>query len=253
MAPETKQVHRMPWEPPHAHPHPRRRRHHAHSGRGPRPGRKLRERRGLVQAELRVAPQWQAGCPPVEPVPGAHVQGDLAAVPAKSRSAVLGETHAAMRTLGAKTGMSFTYRGATGEVPRKGSGAKQTADIIIAYTTPAKTNYPLSGPTAGVGGASTGNLRQAGGTNDTVAFTKGFLVIDTPDMLRLFKPGMGAGVTRGNLLLHELGHVVGLGHVTKPGLMMNGSMTRSTPNGYAGGDQAGLAKLGRKAGCLTGF
>lgn len=48
-------------------------------------------------------------------------------------------------------------------------------------------------------------------TNYTTAITKGVGVIDTPDMLRLKAGfGFGAGASRGNVLLHELGHVVGL-------------------------------------------
>jgi hypothetical protein len=42
--------------------------------------------------------------------------------------------------LATKTGISFTYKGATTEVPRVGSYVTQSADIIIAFTTPLKTN-----------------------------------------------------------------------------------------------------------------
>jgi hypothetical protein len=180
---------------------------------------------------------------------------NLAAVPAKSRLIVLGETHAAMRTLAAKTGMSFAYKGQTGEVPRVGSSAKQTADLIIAYTTPAKTNYSLAGPIAGQGGAMglTRWTSSGANTNYTTAITKGFVVIDTPDMLRISKFGLGAGLSHGNLLLHELGHVVGLGHVNNASLLMNGQLSSRSPKGYAGADLAGLAKVGRKAGCINGF
>ena len=179
---------------------------------------------------------------------------NLAAVPAKSRSVVLKETHSAVKTMAAKTGMSFTYRGLTGEVPRVGSAAKQTADVIIAYTTPSKTNYPLAGSTTGFGGASiVRTSRPAGSTVYTTAIVKGFLVIDTPDMLRILKPGFGAGMSRGNLLEHELGHVAGLGHPNNASLLMNPRMDWRTPNGYAAGDRAGLAKVGRSAGCLNGF
>ena len=180
---------------------------------------------------------------------------NVAAVPTRYRSIVLAETYAAVRTLGAKTGMSFTYRGQTGEVPRVGSGAKQTADVIIAYTTPAKTNYPLSGSAAGHGGAMSVTRWTPAGANTKymTALVKGFVVIDTPDMLRISKPGLRSGVSHGNLLLHELGHVAGLGHVNNTSLLMNGGMSSRTPNGYAPAELAGLAKVGRKAGCINGF
>ena len=177
---------------------------------------------------------------------------NLAAVPARYRSVVLAETRAAVRTMAAKTGMSWNYEGQTNGVPRAGNAATQRVDVVIAYTTPAKTNYPLYGSTVGYGGASLlGNWRPAGGNNYTTAITKGYLVIDVPQMLRDLRPGFGAGASRGNLLLHELGHVAGLGH-TNSGLMNNRLNWRS-PKGYAAGDLAGLAKVGRKAGCLAGF
>jgi hypothetical protein len=180
---------------------------------------------------------------------------NLASVPAAARPAVLAETHAAMRVLAAKSGMTFTYKGATTEVPRVGSTARQSADIVIAYTTPAKTNYRLAGPTAGLGGYAGGWKSVSNGRTTTYSagINKGFLVIDTPDMLAHFKPGFGTGARRGNLLLHELGHVVGLGHVSNARLLMNPSVTSTTPNGYATGDSAGLALVGRKSGCIPGW
>jgi hypothetical protein len=180
---------------------------------------------------------------------------NLVSVPAAARPTVLAETHAAMRVLAAKSGMAFTYKGATTEVPRVGSSAKQSAEIIIAFTTPAKTNYPLSGTTAGQGGYLGGWKSVSNGTTTTYSagISKGFLVIDTPDLLARFKPGFGTGARRGNLLLHELGHVVGLGHVSNAGLLMNPSLSSATPNGFAAGDLAGLARLGRKAGCIPGW
>lgn len=165
------------------------------------------------------------------------------------------QEHAAMRVLAAKSGMTFTYKGATGEVPRQGSYVKQSADIIIAYTTPAKTNFPLAGSTAGLGGFADGWKSTSNGstTTYTAGINKGYLVVDTPDLLAHFKPGFGTGVRRGNLLLHELGHVVGLGHMSNARVLMNPTLSSYTPNGYAAGDAAGLALVGRKAGCIPGW
>lgn len=53
------------------------------------------------------------------------------------------------------------------------------------------------------------------------------------------------------LYLHEIGHVVGLGHVDDPAQVMYPTLEESDGAGYAAGDQAGLRALGAAAGCLT--
>jgi len=180
---------------------------------------------------------------------------NLASVPAAARPTALAETHAAIGVLAAKSGLTFTYKGSTTEVPRQGSYLTQSADIVIAYTTPAKTSYPLWGSTLGMGGYAGGWRSSTTGTTTvyTAGVSKGYLVLDTPDLLAHLKPGFGLGLRRGNLLLHELAHVVGLGHVSNTHLLMNPTMTSYTPNGYAADDAAGLAMVGRNAGCIPGW
>ena len=51
------------------------------------------------------------------------------------------------------------------------------------------------------------------------------------------------------LLTHELGHVMGLGHVDAPGEMMFTTMHGQTT--FGPGDRAGLRRLGRSAGCIA--
>jgi hypothetical protein len=68
--------------------------------------------------------------------------------------------------------------------------------------------------------------------------------------------GMGpvgpSGVTWGRVVLHELAHVVGLGHTRDPAQLMYPETTEQTtrPARFAAGDRAGLRHLGRGAGCL---
>lgn len=179
---------------------------------------------------------------------------NLASVPSATRATVLAETQAALRVLATRSGMSFTYKGATSEVPRVGSYAKQSADIIIAFTTPTKTNY-LYGTADARGGNAATMMTTTSGTTSTykAAIIKGFVVVNTAKLLRSYKPGFGTGVRRGNLLTHELGHVVGLNHVSNSRLLMNPILSSYSPNGYAVGDVAGLSVVGRKAGCINGM
>ena len=63
--------------------------------------------------------------------------------------------------------------------------------------------------------------------------------------------GFGPGVSRGRVLLHELGHAVGLEHVADTTQVMNTSVSRtSPPAAYGAGDRTGLRKVGAAAGCI---
>ena len=68
-------------------------------------------------------------------------------------------------------------------------------------------------------------------TTYTAAIVKGFVVVNTPKLLRSYRAGFGTGAHRGNLLLHELGHVVGLNHVSNARLLMDPTLSSFTPNG----------------------
>jgi hypothetical protein len=193
-----------------------------------------------------IVPRWN---------PCQHItyKVNLASVPAASRTRILAETKLAIRVLASKTGLVYTYRGLTSEVPRVGSSARQSAELVIAFTTPAKTNYRLAGSIAAQGGTSASSWISWNGTARTYgsAIIRGFVVIDTPDLMRMFKPGFGAGARRGNLLLHELAHTTGLKHVNNIHLLMNPALSAATPNGFAASELAGLTAVGRRAGCIA--
>ena len=66
------------------------------------------------------------------------------------------------------------------------------------------------------------------------------------------QPGFGAGGTVGTLLLHELGHAVGLRHVEDKRQVMYPLIGSWSPGGYSDGDRGGLAEVGAAAGCMSG-
>jgi hypothetical protein len=177
---------------------------------------------------------------------------NLASVPSKYRTAILKETKTAVARVATATRMKFTYKGTTSEVPQPGSASKQSAEIIIAWTSPSKTRYGLYGATAGQGGFTWAwsSVKSGGKTTYRYAARRGFVVLDTPQALKM-KSGFGSGVRRTNLLMHELGHAVGLQHVSDTRQLMYPTLRSSTPSGFASGDKAGLSRVGRNAGCLS--
>jgi len=62
-------------------------------------------------------------------------------------------------------------------------------------------------------------------------------------------PGFGPGGL-GAVLMHELGHLVGLGHTQDPTQIMNPQLLQTKDGTYGAGDLAGLARLGAASGCL---
>jgi hypothetical protein len=78
---------------------------------------------------------------------------------------------------------------------------------------------------------------------------RGFVVLDVAHAAATL-PGFGAGRTRGDLLLHELGHVVGLAHVQDPAQLMYPVIRTRNWSGWRAGDRAGLVRLGRARGCI---
>ena len=62
--------------------------------------------------------------------------------------------------------------------------------------------------------------------------------------------GFGPGPSEGNVLLHELGHLVGLAHVSDARQLMYPTSGSTQPDGYGPGDLAGLYQLGAARGCL---
>ncbi|MGH9265057.1 MAG: matrixin family metalloprotease [Acidimicrobiales bacterium] len=76
-------------------------------------------------------------------------------------------------------------------------------------------------------------------------------VADT-DTDRPVPHGFGPGVNWGRIMLHELGHVIGLGHVESRTSIMNESLTQQTISSseWGVGDLIGLRHLGRAGGCV---
>jgi hypothetical protein len=137
------------------------------------------------------------------------------------------------------TGLVFRYGGETGERPHWNSPLlpiiASRKPVLISWASQDEVPQ-LAGDVAGIGGSVPvgtrgGWLRYATGgiTLDTVSFTA---LAARPDGQREERA----------IVLHELGHVLGLAHVTDPAELMNGDNLGLLD--FGPGDLAGLARLG---------
>ena len=72
----------------------------------------------------------------------------------------------------------------------------------------------------------------ANGVMWTWRIERGFVLID-PTSTAAYTAGFGTGVSLGALILHELAHAVGLGHVDDPDQLMYPTLTRRPMPGTA--------------------
>jgi hypothetical protein len=118
---------------------------------------------------------------------------------------------------------------------RYGSG---WAPVLVAWTTPDQ-EPDLAGDVAGIGGSAAVDE----GLGSRPRLVTGSVSIDAPDAERTLSRGGAAGrdVVRA-LLMHELGHLVGLDHVADPDELMHAESTGRTS--FGPGDLEGLAAVG---------
>ncbi|MGQ1795736.1 matrixin family metalloprotease [Kocuria oceani] len=149
----------------------------------------------------------------------------------------------AVAEISAATGLQFISDGTTTEAPREDRQPYQPdrygdrwAPVLITWSTP--TEYPeLAGEVAGLGGSTS---LQVG--NSPAAYVTGLIALDTPDLQQTLQHPGGTDIVRA-VIMHELAHVLGLGHVEDPTQLMYGLSTGHN-TGLTAGDRAGLARLG---------
>ncbi len=163
----------------------------------------------------------------------------------------LADVTAAVETISSASGIAFVYDGLSTEVPTPQRQSFQPyrygrrwAPVLIGWVDPALSAFKFAKDKKG---------REAIGIGGPMwpptgarQYVSGFVVLNDRDG---YPPGFGTPFVQGATILHELGHVVGLGHVKQQGELMEyagGGMATFGP-----GDLQGLKLLGRPAGCLT--
>ncbi|MFI7600499.1 hypothetical protein [Actinoplanes sp. NPDC049681] len=177
--------------------------------------------------------------------------------PARAPRGSLAEVKTAVARISQGTGLTFRYAGTTTVVPGQDPGNyPPDTRLVIAWAVPGTSTPSLSAAAdiAGVGGAMYLPVRTGSGA-DALIIAKGMVVLDatkTGSMPRGF--GAAPGGTTGRLLLHELGHAVGLAHplIDDPHEIMYPRLTGEAAS-WGAGDLAGLRAVGTSGGCLEGL
>lgn len=144
----------------------------------------------------------------------------------------------ALRRVSALSGVNFDVVGDSNLIPdsryhlRTGN---PYPPVLVAWVNPSQTDV-LDGNASAV--ATSNPISEDGKRR----YVTGALAINV-DHDVLYRPGFGSGMTRGNLYMHELGHILGLAHVDDADMLMNPIIGANSPDGFANGDRRGLLAL----------
>ena len=180
------------------------------------------------------------------PCEAIHYVVNLGAAPQGS----LQDVQAAVLRLSSATGIAFAYDGLTDEVPSRSRDAYQPdrygdrwAPVLVGWVDPRTSSFdfnPGGREAAGVAGPL---YPQPG---PSTIYVSGVVAINVVDPN---PPGFEFPGAQGPVVMHELAHVLGLGHVKMQGELMEPSGGGVTD--FGPGDLEGLRELGRSSGCLT--
>jgi hypothetical protein len=149
----------------------------------------------------------------------------------------------AVSAVSAASGLHFTYDGTTTETPaderepfQPDRYGKRWAPVLVTWSTPEETPG-LAGNIAGDGGST--SVEVPGQPRVLVA---GQIRLDAPDLAGILASRPDGAVQVRAIIMHELGHVLGLDHINDPTQLMHADNVGV--HEFGAGDRAGLALLG---------
>ena len=149
----------------------------------------------------------------------------------------------------AATGIEFVFDGETDEIPAQRRASYQPdrygdgwAPLLIAWVDPDDSTISFSSDGHTAAGVASPQVPP----DSKDMLVSGWIAINADDPNG---PGFDWIGAQGPVVLHELGHVMGLDHVEARGELMESSGGGVTD--FGPGDLEGLRRLGRSSGCLT--
>lgn len=136
-----------------------------------------------------------------------------------------------LRTMGKSRGLTFNFAGYSKEVSRANWGESlidgDYRPVLISFVDPSKTDM------LGKNNAGGAVVNRSG--DDESLFVSGTVAFNINTYNNL-KDGYSEGKSKGNLLMHEFGHLIGLDHVEDNSALMHPSITDRTENGLNGSE-----------------
>lgn len=161
----------------------------------------------------------------------------------------IADVHEAVRRISDATGIAWVYDGLSDEVPSAVRRAfvpsrygDRWAPVLIGWVDPDRSDIPFE--VDGEVASAVASPLYPNGAWDL--YVSGWVAVNEEDPNT---PGFDHPWDQGPVLLHELGHVAGLGHVPTYGEIMQNAGGGMTDLGA--GDLEGLRRLGSAEGCLA--